>query len=491
MYLSKTLARSDLDEQNEINKYIPLYITLGFLFYLYTDFLAVMSVAIYINYIIFIFFVGIAILDLKKAILLQLGYGILFLEYPRNILSYTSFNNRDSLVYYTLTSQKFGYLTIYHLLLVIITLISISKIIRFETKALNKYFCLLLFFVGIGFFSLAFTYVMNNSFMNLRMAITDFKSNLFLICGFFQGIYLSKKKCLKNLYYFLIQITIIAGFRVLFYIISDILLHQIKLDFSPLSYFALALLITVIVRNNYSIIKHPFVLFAVLLNFINTSRGFYLIFGVILSIIFVVQKSNRRSALNKFILIFVLFIVSVFTFLMINLPDIMKFILWKLNVFEEIFGGKDLSESGQIRIYELLNVIYGNLQNIFWFLFGKGYGGGYTFEYFRPSFLGKLREDSYSLEEISRGIFFTVHNFATIKLLKTGFIGLLLYLYIPINYIKNNIRVNKMRLFFCIFIFVGIIYTYHWRYELACLLGVFLAFTGPHKSEEKSENIIY
>ena len=121
-----------------------------------------------------------------------------------------------------------------------------------------------------------------------------------------------------------------------------------------------------------------------------------------------------------------------------------------------------MSGSGSVRILELKNIVWETFDNPLYVFFGKVYGGAYRYSKFPEYLIGEtLSLDSYSLDQLESHKYYLVHNFTSQMILKYGFIGLIMYLSIPLVTVKKLRDKNYMFLVF--YVILGCIYTYYWR----------------------------
>lgn len=121
------------------------------------------------------------------------------------------------------------------------------------------------------------------------------------------------------------------------------------------------------------------------------------------------------------------------------------------NIFDfssNSFQFDDIGSSPYIRIGELSNIIYEGTHNLFYFLFGKGYGGFYTdsLHFFDGI---DLSRGAFSDESAASGRFYNAHSAIPSVLHYNGLIGLFLMIKIAFDYLR---RVDKTFLVFAAFV---------------------------------------
>lgn len=438
-------------------------IIISILLVLYLEVIAKLSVGKYINYILFVVFVLYSVRNLQNSFFLILGTLVLCLEYPRDILTYTAGQVIAlQYTYYTLNSQYLGPITLAQVILIVQLLIAgFTRKFIFSTQ---KFFTILSMFL-ISCFSFAANSMVHPEYISSGMVMSDLKFYIFAFIAFFAASSFRGKEVLQSFSKTLFICTIIAGYRVLAFLVLDVISSSIKMDFQPLSYLALGFILYAIYTNNERILKDKFLKLGLYLNLISTSRSFYLILLISFIVIILISKKLRPALI--FIRDFLLLFVIVLLILFLYSTSMYNFIMWKLAAFDELVNN-NLPGSGKVRVLELKNIMAENFEHISWLLFGRGLGGSYRFDHYPISSVGTtLFSDSYAAAYITSGYFPSVHSFLSYQLLKNGIVGLALYLYFPLSIctkLKNN------RFFSVLFVVILLIYSYYWRPEYILIM---------------------
>lgn len=157
---------------------------------------------------------------------------------------------------------------------------------------------------------------------------------------------------------------------------------------------------------------------------------------------------------------------------------------WKMNSVESLtnfFIGKgdmnDVSASPYIRLAELSNIVYEDIRNPVFLLFGRGFGGYYRDEL--GLFNGfDLANGAFSKEEIRTGKFSSGHDtFVTVPMLN-GFIGFFMLLSLIIGTCKKSPQ-NYLYLTSLMFLMLWFYYDI-----LMGGIGVMLLFAAEHKVQK-------
>lgn len=157
---------------------------------------------------------------------------------------------------------------------------------------------------------------------------------------------------------------------------------------------------------------------------------------------------------------------------------------WKMNSVESLtdfFVGEgdmdDVSASPYIRLAEVSNIVYEDIRNPVYLLFGRGFGGYYRDEL--CLFNGfDLANGAFSKEEIQTGKFSSGHDtFVTVPMLN-GFIGFFMLLSLIIATCKKSPQ-NYLYLTSLLFLLLWFYYD-----VLMGVIGVMLLFAAEHKVQK-------
>jgi hypothetical protein len=182
--------------------------------------------------------------------------------------------------------------------------------------------------------------------------------------------------------------------------------------------FSLLSLQTLGLKRSGQVVFFLSIIFVCLLYFILTaSRGRMLVAAISL-LIFLISIRKYQVALSLFaIFILILVIIQNFDFEYIN------YFLWKLNTFNSAQEG---GESSLVRVISFKNIMAQQLHTIYQLFVGAGLGGHFTSQYY-PFPYSLLGADAFPEEWIIKDTFFKPHTVPLFILLKTGFIGLVIF----------------------------------------------------------------
>lgn len=180
------------------------------------------------------------------------------------------------------------------------------------------------------------------------------------------------------------------------------------------------------------------------------ARGEMLNFGisVLMLIVFFRKLSVGMQLSQKLgILKAVLMSVSIFglvgVWLSLQYPYLADFIIFKFSFFIDLMSGEGSSSSVSMRVTELMNIISFYMSNATALLWGRGFGGSFTFTDFPPERL--LVISDFSLDQINAGVFYKPHHFVNYILLKAGIIGLFMYLLFSYRFITLGFQLVRIR----------------------------------------------
>ena len=441
--------------------------------FFYVDFLSKSSFGIFISLFLFCAFIVISCLDLSKGIIFSIIYGIIVIEFPRDILDvYTALQVKENTVQYNvLNSVKVGPFTLFLYLVFFNTFLVLFKSFKIKFNASNV--LLILSFLLIGTLSMFRIIYLNGSLFYPGLIITDIKFPIFLLIGVIQGAYLLKQGKLNNLMDLIMVVPIMLGARAILFIIHDSVSGTSNLDLMTQPYLSLAVLVVLIINGDWGLYKN--LLFRVLLfiSLLNPSRGFFIlaavfIFGAL------AWKFYKKIPFNvSFIFQIVMVIAVVFGFIFVFNERMYNFFIWKFNVFQEFFNDNvAISGSGKVRYLELANVFELINNSSYELFFGRGFSGTYNFLNYPIDNVGVIDLKSYSQDQLDSGVYYTAHSFFTTILLKYGIFGLLVYLLIPLKVFLFFV-LKKKHLLIAIFSIV-LIYLYYSRIEYMLLMGLFI-----------------
>ncbi|PIS45052.1 MAG: hypothetical protein COT22_07280 [Ignavibacteria bacterium CG08_land_8_20_14_0_20_37_9] len=458
---------------------------LGVSTYLYIDHLAFTSAGLVISYLIFFTNLCVSLYRLSWGIVLTLFLGFFIVDYPRDILNlYTELQVEKSTNFYVLGSVTISKLTLLNILFIVNTLLAGYRLIIVRVKGRFGFlgFALLLF--AIGCTSLLYS-IVSQEVHSMKAIATDLKFPAFLVFGFIQGLYLVRVNAFGLLLEMLILLPFFIGIRAIIFMVSDIYFLTPSFYFATNTTISVSVLAYLIASKSYSIYSSWVFRLGLYVSLLEPSRSFLLILSLILgislfmSVFLLREKGMTKSAKTHYVseLLFIgfmlLFIVGLYN------PVVYDFIAWKLNVFNEILSSdQQLSESGGLRLYELMNVSAELSDSIYQMLFGKGFGGAYTFNTFPFNSADPLDLKSYSEDQLQSGIYYATHSFSAYMLLKYGLIGLGIYLLIPLLIVFKafkSLKYHKVH-FLLLFLSAISLYYYYWRLDLAFLMSALWAY---------------
>ncbi|MDD2947526.1 MAG: hypothetical protein PHV80_01615 [Rugosibacter sp.] len=465
--------------------------------YLYIDHLAFTSSGLVIAYLIFGTNLCVSLYRLPYGIVLTLFISLYIGDFPRDILNlYTELQVEKSTNFYVPGSVSISKFTLLNILYIINTILAGYRLITDSPKGRFGFLMFPFSLYVIGTVSLLYSIISNETLV-MKTIATDVRFPAFLIFGFVQGLYLLRKNYFNLLLEMLILLPFIIGIRVIIFMVSDIYFRTPSFYFGTNTTISMTVLAYLIASKSYSLYSSWVFRLGLYVSLLEPSRSFLLILSLIsmISLIMSVyldreQGKSRSTGTHYvsellFIGFFILLIVGLYN------PIVYDFIAWKLNVFNEILSSdQKFSESGSLRLYELMNVSTELSDSIYQMLFGKGFGGAYTFNAFHFNSVDPLDLKSYSVDQLQTRVYFATHSFSTYMLLKYGLVGLGIYLFIPLLIMfKAFKRLKRQKLYFLLFFLTGIsIYYYYWRLDLAFLIAASFAYFSDKRYKYITES---
>lgn len=172
-----------------------------------------------------------------------------------------------------------------------------------------------------------------------------------------------------------------------------------------------------------------------------------------------------------FIIIFVILVSTLPSRLFANQLFSIKFTeaLSLLNIFNWIRDPYQLPPSPRFRVIEFLNILKANFENIFFVLFGRGFGGFFSFDYYP---LHVIEASAFDLDQLTRGLFYRPHESLNVILLKHGLIGILYW----VGVLTYMLKEYKTSFFYIIsFIWLFLFYGYSFIYPTIGIVAFFIA----------------
>ncbi len=175
---------------------------------------------------------------------------------------------------------------------------------------------------------------------------------------------------------------------------------------------------------------------ALIVYFNASGKGLLNIIITFILLLYILYRNNnvKLSKLSVFVLIFVPPIV--FLIFKDNITGNVLF-MSKLNqvvtLFNYHFDLDSIANSPRYRITEFININRELFNNPISLIFGKGYGGGFEdyYGYFKSGNLGAFSATEYKL-----GVYFNPHEALNVILLKHGYLGLILLIFLFIKYFR-------------------------------------------------------
>lgn len=470
-------------------KYITLFSFISFSAFIYVDYLAFLSIGKYISYILFLFIILLSLYKLSYGIVFTLFLSIFISEFPRDILNlYSDIQVSKTTEYNVLSTIVVFKFTLLNILFIFNSSLAFIKIIKVRIKPINF---LIFIYVGLGLISLLYSLMFHENTLT-KAILTDLKFPLFLVFGFIQGIYLYRTNSLHLILLMIFLLPIFSGIRVLFFIINDIYTISPKFYFMTPSMISLIVLSYLILTKNNVVYKSFIFRLPLYMSMIEPSRGFIVMSAIFITLSLLLSFLNKKNGIlnYKILLEFFLIFFSTLGILILYNPNVYGFLIWKLNVFMELLDAThDMSGSGKVRIYELLNVYRENMNSFYQYFFGKGFGGTYSFDYFPMYDVEALDLKSFSNDQLQTGIYYSTHSFSSYMLLKYGLVGLFVYLLFPLKIIADsfkNIKNSNLHIIILLFTILSI-YSYYWRLEIAILIGIFFTFYNELRRNNRNE----
>lgn len=430
-------------------------ILISFFTSIYVDFISFNeSLSIVLNCFFLLFFFFFCFNRWEKSIDILIGYLLLIPEYPRSNLDILDHQFDGTITYNTLYTIGLGPLNGFLLAL-------IFWIVAGFIQKKNVCFSKELFYVTILFILVN---LLGLSIHVTDLNITSNNNSLYLIKPFIFMLLsssISFIKSSKEIYNIGLSISLIIGLRTIFFLLNDLLIFEIpKLDLGLSPYFSFGIIIySILKKENISYLNWCLLFLSILY----PSRSFILIV-TLLSIIFFTKEIGLKKTLKSSIKVFlVLFPIIGFLLSLFN-PRLFEFFLWKLEIIQ-IFSGNYSVGSGSVRILEFKNIIFKNSSSIFRFIFGNGPFGTYNFDVYPLIVDGVIDSKSFSPDQLIRNEFYTTHNVISALILKTGIIGLSLYLFV-------FLRIYRKKLSLGMILALPLFYTTYSSFQSAVISGL-------------------
>ncbi|EKK5922929.1 hypothetical protein POC94_003877, partial [Enterobacter hormaechei] len=317
---------------------------------------------------------------------------------------------------------------------------------------------------------LVFITVINDQPFDLSIAITNVKIYIVLICVFLLLSNWKEQELKAQLQSFLIFLPVIIGLRVILFIAYDFTLGTPSWDYFTQPLISAITFILFLQTKDKTIFERSMV-YRILFYISLFSLSRALIGIVIITLFFSFLLSKKIKLKFKVMMeIIPFFTVLCFAVLVTN-PNLYNFLLWKvsdLNVFQE---NKEMSGSGKVRQYEVINILDGNESSEMKVLLGYGLSGSFNFDKYPLPILEALDSKSFSEKERLGNRYFFPHSFIAANLLRGGLLLLLLYLFVHFALFVYFFKSNE---YYLSVLSIFLIYNSYVRVEYALLLSILI-----------------
>lgn len=404
----------------------------------------------------------------KKKKLIEVSLFLLFLipEYPRDILFLYDSLSSNEIFYNTVNTVKIGPLTLFYWAIITLPV----TIVVFNKFKLSRASGIAVSAVVLLLAWLVFITVINDQPFDLSIAVTNVKIYIVLICVFLLLSNWKEQELKAQLQSFLIFLPVIIGLRVILFIAYDFTLGTPSWDYFTQPLISAITFILFLQTKDKTIIERSMV-YRILFYISLFSLSRALIGIVIITLFFSFLLSKKIKLKFKVMMeIIPFFTVLCFAVLVTN-PNLYNFLLWKvsdLNVFQE---NKEMSGSGKVRQYEVINILDGNESSEMKVLLGYGLSGSFNFDKYPLPILEALDSKSFSEKERLGNRYFFPHSFIAANLLRGGLLLLLLYLFVHFALFVYFFKSNE---YYLSVLSIFLIYNSYVRVEYALLLSILI-----------------
>jgi hypothetical protein len=488
--------------KKEEKRYIFISFVLSVFVVIYTDYISVSSYGALVSFIMFFCVIILMFISFRKSLVIYLVMLFVLPSFPRQILDiYTAEGDFFSFQFNSIKYIKYLGFTLTQWLFAFFFIFSVRKLKKYkenmlfgEVKNIYNINIALLFLLIVG----AMFSVLYGNDNNMREVLSDLKYPIMMLMGLLVGYnyydsIADKEKILKDLESVLIVMVLVYGFNVILFSIKDRLSHFSVANYVTyplISYVVLLILIFLKKNIKYSKVFYYTLLLASILSSIPGGRGSVIQFAALLIVyMYYIKKYNNDNRVLYKVIIYVPIIVSVLYYVIVNNEALYSYLSYKSLFFTyEIISG-NYSQSPSVRLYEFREIVMSLIDSLYGLFIGWGAGGYFTYKHVSPSLI--LTVSDYSLEDIIRGMFYKPHTFVNYWLLKSGIIGLALYLlihYQGLKIIKNIMNHNNNYILISYFavssIVVGVMQSY-WQVEyLVFYLLIFVVLFLYEKNAE-------
>lgn len=404
----------------------------------------------------------------KKKKLIEVSLFLLFLipEYPRDILFLYDSLSSNEIFYNTVNTVKIGPLTLFYWAIITLPV----AIVVFNKFKLSRASGIAVSAVVLLLAWLVFITLINDQPFDLSIAITNVKIYIVLICVFLILSNWKEQELKAQLQSFLIFLPVIIGLRVILFIAYDFTLGTPSWDYFTQPLISVITFILFLQTKDKTIFERSMV-YRILFYISLFSLSRALIGIVIITLFFSFLLSKKIKLKFKVMMeIIPFFTVLCFAVLVTN-PNLYNFLLWKvsdLNVFQE---NKEMSGSGKVRQYEVINILDGNESSEMKVLLGYGLSGSFNFDKYPLPILEALDSKSFSEKERLGNRYFFPHSFIAANLLRGGLLLLLLYLFVHFALFVYFFKSNE---YYLSVLSIFLIYNSYVRVEYALLLSILI-----------------
>lgn len=424
--MNKELEKLEIDLKDRVTTREWLfYILLSTLSYVWVEFFSSSQVGIVLSIVVLISLTFYFLNGGRNYIFYVLLIVFLIPEYPRDILfSYDDLSSGDR-IYNTFNSVKIGGLTTLQILLIGCGFLSLLLYKR--AKVFNVYF---LIFICSLFCLLFIRTLVNNEYVNLSAFITNIK--LYII-GFFFLLTLGKFDVdiiKRNLKLFLRVYPVLAGFRIPLFLGGDLLMGiDLSFDFFTHPIVSAICFIYVITQGYSQDFKHSSYRLFFYLSLISSSRAVMAISFLLIVLGFLFKGAGKVKA--RFFFEVVPLLISLVVVIGQVSPAFYNFLAWKVSEFN-FLDEKEMSGSGRVRQYEIVNILAGDGASLGNIVFGRGASGSFNFDSFPIPIKEQLDSKSFTPNEVESNAYLFPHSFIASNLLRGGVVLLIIYVFVHV-----------------------------------------------------------
>ncbi len=465
-------------------------LVLAVLFYLITDYISYKGAGAILSVCLALSVMALFLKNEIKGFHLLIYLLLLSPDHPRNLIEDLDvLKEVGGMNYYSFITTKVMGISLSVWSILVVGFLAVTKgIINNELKVSRSssklLICILVVLISIllsTFFDLP-----SRNIVDAKFIFSDVKIFLMLMLG----VFIAESYIRKNPYYIsdfmtvMVNISVIIGLKTLFFVVSDLILLTPKLMLATQPYIFIALVFAYLTLK----VKNTYVLMALaILASIKISRGeIAYIMMEILMMILVIALIYKNSAVdvvrmylkNAFV---GMFFIAVPVTLMAHYNEyLFNFLVYKFRFFTtEIWDG-NVAYSASTRMYEFLNIVAFQIENVRALLIGRGLGGHFDFTFYPLGY--SLGLSDFSAKELEMGAYFKPHFFINYVLLKLGVLGLIAYLALCLSFAfqgyKLSVNSEGIKKLFGVYTIYMCIYSFNmfWQPVLMFICAVSLTF---------------